>query len=152
MIILFIGNNGVYHPLIAANSYLQTVEKAEISSLPYYADRLVEQEGKPFWVGTDSQGNQVYVLGVGYDVSMAVKSLQQLIRLLEFNEQIMSIKPIRVRGENLIMLLHRLARYPIMGAVTERLIGWIIGLNFDSIRKQVPLGDKAGNSRIAPTG
>ncbi|HHW60787.1 MAG TPA: DUF3189 family protein [Syntrophomonadaceae bacterium] len=137
MNILFIGTQGVYHPLIAAQWYLHSIIPSQIKDIPFLGSLSIEEHGQPLLVGIDEWGNKVYILGVGYDVTMAEKSIQQLAEIFHPADEYLAVQTIRTRGEYWLFLLHRLARIPFLLEFCQRLAVALLQLNFDFICGQV---------------
>lgn len=137
MNILFIGTQGVYHPLIAAQRYLHPITPSQIEKLPFLGNPSIEEHGQPFLVGIDEGDDKVYILGVGFDVAMAERSIQQLAEIFRPADEYLAVQTIRIRGEYLLSLLYRLARIPFLAGFCQRLAKIILQLNFDLICRQV---------------
>jgi len=110
MNIIFVGTTGVHHTLVTAHEYLGTLNDNAFASLKHFADGEMESSGIPIYVGYDDYGNRVYTLGAGNDVEMVKRTLEQLVEILGYSENDLVVKPVRINGDRLIMLLHRLAQ------------------------------------------
>lgn len=132
MNIIFIGTCGVYHPLIAANMYLNGLNTEDYRKLTFFANYEREESGQPLLVGTDSLANNIYVLGVGPDVDMVRKSIEDLRFILGTSEADLQAIPIIVKSQLLLLILHKLSA---IGLLRSLLLPWIIFL----IKRQLPV-------------
>ena len=105
MNIIFIANTGTHHALIAAHIYLGRLNKPDFRYVTGFGDTAADKSGFPIYIGEDQQGNRVYTLGVGKDVLMGKKSLEDLRNLLGFSEEELVIEPVSVAGQGIIMLI-----------------------------------------------
>lgn len=131
MHILFIGTNGVYHPLIAAHLHLQSLNTDDYRSLQCFADHELEKNGRPLFIGFDSENNRIYTLGVGPDVDMVKKSIEDLRLILGAAASDLRVVPIQIKAQLLLLLLHKLS--------ADRFLRFLIlpAIIF-ILRKQVP--------------
>lgn len=104
MNIIFLSNTGTHHALIAANIFLGRLDKPDFRYINGFCDTFQDKSGFPIYIGEDRDGNRVYTLGVGRDVLMAKKSLEDLRYLLGFTEKDLVVEPVFVNGQNIIML------------------------------------------------
>lgn len=105
MNIIFLSNTGVHQALIAANIYLARLDRPDFRYVEGFCDTGRDRSGIPIHVGEDEQGNQVYTLGVGKDLLMAKKSLEDLRCILGKREQDLVVEPVSIRGQALLSLL-----------------------------------------------
>lgn len=105
MNIIFLSNTGTHHALIAANIFLGRLDKPDFRYINGFCDTFQDKSGFPIYIGEDRDGNRVYTLGVGRDVLMAKKSLEDLRYLLGFTEKDLVVEPVFVNGQNIIMIL-----------------------------------------------
>ena len=132
MNIIFIGTCGVYHPLIAANIHLNGLNTEDYRKLTFFANHEREESGKPLLVGTDSLANNIYALGVGPDVDMVRKSIEDLRLILGASEDELQAIPIIIKSQLLLLILHKLSA---IGLLRSLLLPWITLL----IKKQLPV-------------
>lgn len=132
MNIIFIGTCGVYHPLIAANLYMNKLNSEDYRQLKYFAEHEIERIGKPLALGVDSLKNNVFVLGVGPDVNMVKKSIEDLRFILGSAEDELQVIPIIIKNQLLILLLHKISASRLLRYL---LLPWITLL----IKKQLPV-------------
>jgi hypothetical protein len=137
MNILLIGTTGIHHTLIAAHLYLGRVNDQDYSDLDFWGDWAGEALGLPLYLDKDDMGNKVYVLGVGRDVQMAQKSLEQLDKLLNNDQQDLIVKPVFIKHERLLLFLHRLGRRKKLNKLVQSLISILLKIEFITIQKQV---------------
>lgn len=104
MNIIFLSNTGTHHALITANIFLGRLDKPDFRYTNGFCDTFQDKSGFPIYIGEDRDGNRVYTLGVGRDVLMAKKSLEDLRYLLGFTEKDLVVEPVFVNGQNIIML------------------------------------------------
>ncbi len=131
MNIIFIGTCGVYHPLIAANMHLNRLKTEDYRKLTFFANHEMEKSGKPLSLGTDSLENRIYTLGVGPDVDMVKKSIQDLRHILGASEDELQVIPIIIKPQLLLLILHKLSAPRLLRYF---LLPWITYL----IKKQLP--------------
>lgn len=131
MNIIFIGTCGVYHPLIAANMHLNRRYTEDYRKHKFFANHKIEANGKPFYLGTDSQANNVYALGVGPDVYMVKKSIEDLRLILGASADDLQVIPIIIKSQLLLLILHKISSIKLLKYF---LLPWINYL----LRKQLP--------------
>jgi len=138
MNILFIGTTGIHHTLIAAHFYMGRLsEKDDYSELQLWGDRASESLGVPLFLDYDHMGNKVYVLGVGWDVQMAQKSIEQLDKLLSDDRPGLIVEPVFIKREKLLLFLHRLGRMKKLNQLVQMLIAHLLTREINTIQKQV---------------
>ncbi|HQA07715.1 MAG TPA: DUF3189 family protein [Syntrophomonadaceae bacterium] len=105
MNIMFISNTGTHHALIAANIFLGRLQKPDFRYTEGFCDSAHDKSGFPIYIGEDSKGRKVYTLGVGKDVFMAKKTLEDLRNILGFTEKELVIEPVSISGQSLIDII-----------------------------------------------
>lgn len=105
MNIIFLSNTGTHHALLAANIFLGHLHKPDFRFIEGFCDSSKDKSGYPIYIGEDENGNRVFTLGVGRDMLMAKKSLEDLRSILGFDENDLVVEPIYVEGQNLFMVL-----------------------------------------------
>ena len=110
MKIVFLGTTGIQHSLLAAYIYLGELGNKDFESLDYYCDLSRESSGSPIFIGDDKRGNQVYSLGVGKDLQMGQKTIENLLAILGFSSQELILRPISQRAERFLLALARIPR------------------------------------------
>lgn len=131
MNILFIAATGVFQAVIAANLYMHTLHTEDYRQLPGFADYGLEQCGKPFCLGNDAGGNRIYALGVGPDVGMVKKCIEQLRSILAAGPNELQIIPIELKSQQLIIILQQISRLRVLRALS---IDWVIKI----LRRELP--------------
>lgn len=131
MKIIFIGTCGVQHPLIAAHLYLKSLKTDDYRSLLGFADHALEESGRPLFIGIDAQGNHIYTLGVGPDLDMVKKSLEDLRLILGVASSDLRVVPIRIKAQLLLLFLHKLSADRLLSSL-------ILPIIIAILRKQVP--------------
>jgi hypothetical protein len=111
MKIVFLGTTGVQHSLIAAHIYLGQLKEQDFRSLEYYCDLSQEPSGFPIFIGDDARGNSVYSLGVGKDLQMGQKTIENLLIILGFSSQDLALRPISIKAEVFLACLGKIPRY-----------------------------------------
>lgn len=137
MNILFIGTTGIHHTLLAAHIYLRQTNGKDYSQLKFWGDWSREALGLPLFVNYDDEGNKVYVLGVGWDVLMAQKTLQQLHKILNSDRQDLIVAPVLVKRERLLLFLHRLGRWQHLNKLAQLMITGLLHREYITIQKQM---------------
>lgn len=108
MKILFIGTTGVHHALIAAHIFLGRLTKPDFRLVEAFCDNAKDASGYPILIYDDVKGNQVYTLGVGKDVALGKKAIEQMVDLLGYTSQDLLVKPVSIKGEKLLLLLSKI--------------------------------------------
>ena len=137
MNILFIGTTGIHHTLIAAHLYLDHLDDQNYYDLKFWGDWSKEALGLPLFVDCDEMGNKVYVLGVGCDVQMAQKAIEQLDKLLNNDVPDLIVKPVYIKCERVLLFLHRLGRRKKLNKLMQLLIANLLKWEFITIQRQV---------------
>jgi len=137
MKIIFVGSTGVHHSLIAANIYLEKLDQADYQNLNLWGDLDKEALGFPIFVNNDRWGNSVYSLGVGADVLMVVKSIKQLVKMLNCSERDLIVTPVFIKRERLVLLLHTVGCNKFLNQIFLPIIGYLLKKEFAFIRQQV---------------
>lgn len=137
MNILFLGTTGIHHTLIAAHLYLGQPEPANYRNIRFWGDRSRESLGYPLFIDYDEQRNGIYSLGVGRDVRMATKSIEQLVEILNCTEGDLIVKPIFIKRESLLLFLHRIGRIKIVNYLILPVIAYLLKKEFAAISQQV---------------
>lgn len=137
MNIIFIANTGTHHALIAANIFLGRLNKPDFRYVTGFCDTAEDKSGFPIYIGEDQQGNRVYTLGVGKDVLMAKKSMEDLRYLLGFNEKELVVEPVYVAGQTVIMLISHWPK--MLGGVYLNVKGttYLLTRQFDTLQRTV---------------
>lgn len=137
MNILFIGTTGIHHTLVAAHIYLGQLNDNDYCDLKFWGDWSSEALGIPLFLDYDDIGNKVYVLGVGWDVRMAQKSLEQLDKLLNDDLPDLIVNPIFIKREKVLLFLHRIGRRQKLNQLMQSLITNLLKMEFVTIQNQV---------------
>ncbi len=138
MKVLFIGTSGVHHVLVAANLFLSNHNVNHITSSPYFANMQIEEAGTPIYVGTKNGGKDVYVLGVGHEVEMAERTLNNLKNIWGVDNSSFAIIPIYIKGEKIIALVSKLPDF--LRFAHLFIVKTIIKRQLESISRQVDIG------------
>lgn len=136
MKILFIGTSGVHHVQIAASLYLGRGIKEAFSSSSF-ANLALEKKGHPIFIGKYKGINEVYSLGVGYDIGLGEKILNQLRNLLGYTESDLIIIPIFIKNEQLIYFIIRLSMFLNLDYLYKTVTKFILKCEFNFIKEQV---------------
>lgn len=137
MNILFIGTTGIHHTLLAAHLYLGQFNGKDYRQLKFWGDFPREAQGRPLFIDYDDRGNMVYVLGVGLDVRMAQKSIEQLDKILNNDPQNLIVEPVFIKRERMLLLLHRLGQRPSMQEMAQLIIAGLLNNEYMTIQKQM---------------
>ena len=137
MKIIFLGTTGVHHSLIAAYIYLDELKQKEFAMVKDFSDGYKDTSGFPIFIDRDNHGNQVYSLGAGGNVQMVKKTIEDLVSVLGFNAGDLVVKPIRIKGENLLLWMGRIPKI-IGGSVINLFISnYIVKREYFRILKNV---------------
>ncbi len=137
MNIVFIGTSGVHHPLIAANIFLDRLREPDFRFTRGFADTVYDESGFPIYIGEDQQGNRIYSLGVGTEIEIGRRSIEDLRFILGCSPQELVIKPVVISGANLIYYLAKVPKF-IGGAHLNNVISsYIIKKDFGCLKAEV---------------
>lgn len=137
MNILFIGSSGVYQTVLAANLHMDTIP-TDYKQLPCFGDYNMEQSGQPLFMGIDNYGNRIYALGVGSDVGMVQKCLEQLVTILGASADDLLVIPILIRSQGSISFLQQVSRWRALRPLSIALIIKLLKKDLPSIQDQLP--------------
>jgi len=140
MNILFIATTGVHQALIAANLHMQTQNTEDFIKLPHFGDADLEEFGKPLYLGNDLEGNRVFTLGVGPDIGMVKKCLEQLRAILGAPEMDLQLVQVDIKSQRLIWVLHQVSRSPVLKSFGQSLINYLLKRDWTLINEQLKLG------------
>lgn len=137
MNILFIASTGVYQGVLAAHLHMGTVP-TDYNQLPCFGNHDREQSGQPIFMGEDTHGNRIYTLGVGLDIGMVQKCLEQLKTILGADADELLVTPILIRSQDLISFLQQVSRWRILKPLSIALIIKLLKKDLPSILGQLP--------------
>ncbi|MDD2619248.1 MAG: DUF3189 family protein [Syntrophomonadaceae bacterium] len=137
MKIIFLGTTGVHHSLIAAYVYLQRLPDRDFKMIPGFSDIKKDDSGFPLFIDEDSLGNQVYTLGAGREVLMAQKTIGDLVNVLGFSNEDLVVKPVRIKGEQLLLMLEKISNILGGESISLLLSNYIVQKEFHRILKEV---------------
>lgn len=137
MIIIFLGTTGVHHSLIASYIYLEKLQQTDFKMLPGFSDIQKDYSGFPIFIDKDGRDNLIYSLGAGKEVAMAQKTIDDLVNILGFSPQDLIVKPVRIKGEQLVRLAEKIPK--ILGGqiINLRLADYIVKKEYYQILKDV---------------
>ncbi|WP_054697429.1 DUF3189 family protein [Syntrophomonas palmitatica] len=110
MKIMFIGTSGVHHPLLAAYSFLN-IAVQDLNDMPVFGNARLDAAGSPLYIGEDSRGNQVYTLGMGKEVLLGKKAIEDLVKILGFSSRDLIVEPVSVLGETWLPSLNKISLF-----------------------------------------
>ncbi|MGI5911509.1 MAG: DUF3189 family protein [Syntrophomonadaceae bacterium] len=135
MNLIFLGTTGVHHALVAANIYLDRLNEEKYYNLDSYADLQLESQGFPIYIGQDIKGNKVYSLGVGSDIPMAQKSIEDLVAIMGYATNDLITIPLSIYGDKLIRLI---SFFPVGATLLSKIVaGVLIKSQLSSIYKNI---------------
>jgi len=137
MNIIFLGTTGIHHTLIAAHLYLGKLEQEGYANLKFWDDRNKEVLGYPIFIDYDKKRNKIYSLGGGWEVLMTQKTIEQLVKIMDFSEQDLVVKPIFIKRERILLLLYKIGRFKIVNRLVLPVINYLIKKEFTAIKQQV---------------
>ena len=143
MNIIFLGSSGVHQTLLAAYLHLDLLSGRDYQKLPYFNDYKLEASGRPLYIGSDTEGRRIHSLGVGSDVEMVTKTIEQLRIILDSSADELQIIPITIKPQRLIRLIHQLARFAGLKTLSSQLISYLLSKEHDLIRQQIPRFNKS---------
>ncbi|MBC7075761.1 MAG: DUF3189 family protein [Syntrophomonadaceae bacterium] len=137
MKIVFLANTGVHHALIAANIFLEKLEKDDFRLVKGFCDISKDVSGFPIFVGEDKAGNQVYTVGVGDDLNIARKTIEELAQMFGYSSRDLVVKPVSIKGERLISLLSKIPHLLGGSYLNLHISSYIIKLNFARLFEEI---------------
>lgn len=137
MNIVFVGTTGIHHVLLATHYYLYNRLPENWEDIKYFGNVKVEQEGLPIYIDNDNKQNRIFALGVGADLAMAKKSIDQLVLILGKSQKDLLVRPIRIKGEKLILWLNRWITKKKPVKLNNQMIKMFISPQIPIIKKQV---------------
>ncbi|HPT69676.1 MAG TPA: DUF3189 family protein [Syntrophomonas sp.] len=146
MNIIFLGSTGVHQSLLAASVYINPQSSHSCKKLPYFNDFQQDAGGHPIYIGRDHAGRRIHSLGVGSDVKMVSRTIDQLRIILDSSAEELKLVPIMIRSQRLISWLHHLARLSWLKPLSSYLIAGILNREYDNIRRQIPGFTNPGQS------
>jgi len=138
MNIIFLGTTGVHQTLLAAGMYIDPKFNRSYHTLSYFNDYQQEAGGHPIYIGRDYAGRRVHSLGVGADVEMVSKTINQLRIILDSPAGELQLIPIMIKSQRLISWLHKFARLAWLKPLSSYLIVLLLNREYDQIRQQIP--------------
>lgn len=138
MNVIFLGSTGVHQTLLAAGAYIDPEFNSSYHNLPHFNDYCKEAGGHPIYVGRDCAGRRVHCLGVGKDVKMVNKTINQLRIILDSSAEELQIIPIIIKTQRQILWLHKLARLNWLKPLSSYLIALLLKWEYENIRQQIP--------------
>jgi methyl coenzyme M reductase subunit C-like uncharacterized protein (methanogenesis marker protein 7) len=138
MNIIFLGSTGVHQTLLAAYLHLDLLSGQDYQLLPHFNDYKLEASGRPLYIGSDTEGRNIHSLGVGDNVEMIAKTIEQLRIILDSSADELEIIPINIKPQRLISLIHQLARFASLKPLSSKLIAHLVSKEYDPIMQQIP--------------
>ncbi|MGR6836498.1 DUF3189 family protein [Syntrophomonas erecta] len=140
MKIIFIANTGVHHALVAAYIYMNRIDHQDrLNTIEGYGDMSLDASGFPIYIGTDDQGNQIYTLGVGKDVAMGQRTLEDLRALLGCSEEDLLIKPVFIDGSGWLDIVAGLPHFMGGHHINRYVSSLLVKRHFDNLCQQMRL-------------
>lgn len=137
MKIVFMGSSGVHHPLVAANIFLGRLQKPDLRFTRGFADTYYDKSGFPIYIEDDQAGNQVYSLGVGTQVEVVRRSIEDLAGILGCGAEDLALKPVSSKRANLLYYLGKIPKYFGGSYINMRISDYIIKKEFASLQEEV---------------
>lgn len=137
MIIIFLGTTGVHHSLIASYIYLEKLKETDFKILPGFSDVQKDYSGFPIFVDRDSLDNRIYTLGAGKEIAMAQKTIDDLVNVLGFSTKDLLVKPIRIKGEQLLRLAEKIPKFLGRDTISLLLSDYMVKREFYQILRDV---------------
>lgn len=135
MKILCIGTSGVYHVLIAANLLISSeIEHVFLSTK--FANYSLENEAHPIYVGKYGV-HDIYTLGIGNDIKIGQKILQEFGGLLGFKESDLLIIPIYIRREWVIKIISKLSLIIKEEYIYKNMVKFFVKLELENLKCQI---------------
>lgn len=147
MNIIFLGSTGVHQALLAAGMHIDPELDRDYKKLLYFNDYQHEAGGHPIYIGRDHFDRRIHSLGVGSDVKMVGKTINQLRIILDSSSEELQLVPIMIKSQRLISWLHQLCRLTWLKPLSSYLIACILNREYNNIRQQIPGFAKSKSSR-----
>jgi len=135
--VIFLGSSGVHHTLLAAHLYIDPECRRDYQNLPHFNDYHQEAGGHLIYIGSDREGRRVHSLGVGSDVEMVRKTLDQLRIILDSSADELQLIPIIIKSQRLITFIHQLSRLACLKSLSSKLILNLLNQEHDYIKEQI---------------
>jgi len=137
MNIIFISSTGTHQALVAAHIFLGRLHKPDFRYVTGFCDSVYDRSGFPIYIGEDSEGRKIYTLGVGKDVLMGKKTLEDLRNILGFTEKELVIEPVFIPGQSLIAMVTKWPK--ILGGdhLNVLVATYLLRKHFQTIQKTV---------------
>ncbi len=138
MKVIFVGTSGVHHPLVAAHMYCEKKKDIKLGQIKGFCDSFLEKTAKPLLINKDDSGQEVYSLGLGENIEIGCKALNEFIRIIDKNnENDIRIIVIRSKWEQLFVKLNSLPKHIGGEYVNLFLSKKLLEKQMNEIRKQV---------------
>lgn len=125
MKVIFVGTTGVHHTLVAANLLLGWDKHGGYTRLEGFGDSKLEQSGYPLLIHDDGRGNQIYSLGAGKNLQLALRAMTQFIDVCGFQPSDLWIEPVKIKGDKLFTWLVHIPRLKTLSnMIIYKLIKW----------------------------
>ncbi|MGI5880892.1 MAG: DUF3189 family protein [Syntrophomonadaceae bacterium] len=108
MKVLFIAPTAVHQALIAGNIFLGRIPDDNLNHINDFGDMRADATGMPLFIGIDKNGTEVYTLGVGSEMDMLKKAIEDLRYILDYTEEDLVVYPIEIKGEPFLSLWAKL--------------------------------------------
>lgn len=108
MKVLFIAPTAVHQALIAGNIFLDWLPDDNLSNIDNFGDMRADATGMPLFIGKDENDTEVYTLGVGSEIDMLKKTIEDLRYIMDYTEDDLVVYPIEIKGEPFLSLWAKL--------------------------------------------
>lgn len=134
MIVIFLGRTGIYCEYAASFIYMGYEDDKAARMAAFYGSKSKLFLHVPVYIGKDHKDNLIYTLGVGKEVDMAKKTIEQLVQILGFSKKDLLVKKISGKGE---WILELIGRFWPDSFLKRQLIYFLVLANMKNIKKQI---------------
>lgn len=142
MKIIFLGTSGVHYPLVAANIFLDRLQEPDFRFTRGFADTFFDESGLPIYIDEDRAGNHVYSLGVGPQVDIGLRSIEDLTRILECGPNDLALKAVTERGANLLYYLGKMPKLMGGSYLNKIISNYLLKRDFARLKEDVHMFKK----------
>ncbi len=137
MKIIFLGNTGVHHALVAANIFLGRLKESDFRLIEGFCDLAKDSTGFPIFIDKDEEGNEIYTVGAGKELIIAQKTINELVRVFGCSSRDLIVKPVSIKGEKVISLLSKIPDMLGRSYLNFHISSYIISKDFPRLFREI---------------
>jgi len=127
----------VHHALVAANLYLGKLADRNLKMIKGFGDLKKDKSGFPIFIDEEENGDKIYILGVGKDVLMGKKSIEDLVQILGYSPRDLMVKPVCLKNDQIILFLSKIPDLLGGKICNNYIIPYIVEKELSSIQKEI---------------